>query len=211
MLIATYSYGNDQSYANYSGNGTQGYHSPAYAGAATKWFQDYAVHFETQGANIKPYVVLDATTWQGRELLNKVHTSVVGVHDRAGIEIPAPFKATPPTQVVVTVWDQAVTNVGGAWSHYKKGNQESAPNRVPGAAMAPFTGEALYLANEAWSTISGWAEGSLIMAENVIMKFFGVPKPTYVSPERHDCVMFETYFYNATLCRSSLNPLQSTV
>ncbi len=44
------------------------------------------------------------------------------------------------------------------------------------------------------------------MAENVVTKL-GAAAPTFLEPERHACVVYDTYNYNATLCALSLNPI----
>lgn len=63
-----------------------------------------------------------------------------------------------------------------------------------------------YSRTSSFRTLQGWAEGSLIMAENVVTQL-GAAAPTFISPERHACVVYDTYNYNASLCALSLNPI----
>ena len=57
-----------------------------------------------------------------------------------------------------------------------------APEKIPSTAMRPFgPNEDIFLANEAYGTVECFAEGSLVMAENVAAAL-GVPPPTWIDP-----------------------------
>ena len=53
------------------------------------------------------------------------------------------------------------------------------------ATLRPFPDMPLYVANEAFGPMPGWAEGSLVMAETVLHRFFGMGKPDWISNETY--------------------------
>ena len=63
-------------------------------------------------------------------------------------------------------------------------------------AMAPFGAQPIYVANEAYGALRGadgvlgehhgWAECSLVMAENVLLDKFGVSPPTWMNASVYD-------------------------
>lgn len=87
---------------------------------------------------------------------------------------PHPGLSPPLPQAVVVVWDPQIQWTGGAWHSYKNGiygsqvstNYTDPRNAVPVASIKPFAGENVWVANEAFSAVQGWAEGSLIMGES---------------------------------------------
>mmetsp|Transcript_42096 Transcript_42096/g.95093 ORF Transcript_42096/g.95093 Transcript_42096/m.95093 type:complete len:84 (+) Transcript_42096:1231-1482(+) len=53
--------------------------------------------------------------------------------------------------------------------------------------MRPFgPSEAVFLANEAFGSRSGWAEGSFAQAENIVHKYFGAPRPLWIDSETYE-------------------------
>ncbi|KAG2450979.1 hypothetical protein HYH02_004251 [Chlamydomonas schloesseri] len=206
MFLYTYSSDNGGTF----NRGGQGLDISPYNGVVPRFYWNYAVNPDTS----KPYVVLDASTNSGKNLITEAHKKLVDYHIRINAPIPEPYASTYPSQAVIVVWDPQVHWTGGAWHSYKNGifgGQVSTTytdprNAVPVASIKPYAGENVWVANEAFSAVQGWAEGSLIMAENVVTQL-GAARPTFITPARHDCVLHPTYNYNATLCALSLNPI----
>ncbi|KAG2446554.1 hypothetical protein HYH02_008541 [Chlamydomonas schloesseri] len=206
MLMYTYASDNGGTFSR----GGQGLDISPYNGVVPRFYWNYAVNPDPS----KPYVVLDMASNSGKNLIMAAHKKVVDYHIGINVPIPEPYASTYPSQAVVVVWDPQIHWTGGAWHSYKNGifgsavstNYSDPRNAVPVASIKPFAGENIWVANEAFSAVQGWAEGSLIMAENVVTQM-GAAAPTFISPERHACVLHPTYNYNATLCALSLNPL----
>ena len=54
---------------------------------------------------------------------------------------------------------------------------------MPPKAMRPFgDGVELYVANEAYGSRSGWCEGALVQAENVL-HHLGLPRPAWITQD----------------------------
>eukprot|EP00198_Chlamydomonas_reinhardtii_P004794 XP_001694130.1 periplasmic L-amino acid oxidase, catalytic subunit [Chlamydomonas reinhardtii] len=206
MFMYTYASDNGGTY----NRGGQGLDISPYNGVVPRYYWNVAVNPDPS----KPYVVLDMTSSGGKNLIMEAHKKVVDYHISINASIPEPYASTYPSQAVVVVWDPQIQWTGGAWHSYKNGiygsqvstNYTDPRNAVPVASIKPFAGENVWVANEAFSAVQGWAEGSLIMAENVVTQL-GAARPTFISTQRHDCVLYPSYNYNATLCALSLNPL----
>ncbi|KAG2430846.1 hypothetical protein HXX76_009820 [Chlamydomonas incerta] len=209
-----YTYASDITLSGNSYKSGQGLTSPAWAGVVPRFYWNIAVNPDMS----KPYVILDATTNSGAQLLSAAHRKLVAYHQSVGKPIPEPYASTLPTQALAVVWDPSVFWTGGAWHGYKNGQWGGQVNTsadanpatsTPVAAIKPWAGEQLFVVNEAFapSSFQGWAEGSLILAENVVTTHFGAARPAFLPPARHDCVLFATYNHNSTLCSLSLNPL----
>eukprot|EP00198_Chlamydomonas_reinhardtii_P011419 XP_001700756.1 L-amino-acid oxidase [Chlamydomonas reinhardtii] len=209
-----YTYLSDNSYSGGANRNGQGLNTPPWSGVVPRFYWNIAVNPDMS----KPYVVLDASTNSAEQLLAAAHRKLVAYHQSVGKPIPEPYASTLPTQAVVVVWDPSVFWTGGAWHGYKNGAlggmvntsaQADPAQSVPVAAIKPWEHEQLFVVNEAFApgAFQGWAEGSVLLAENVVSSHFGAARPAFLPPDRHDCVLFATYNHNATLCSLSLNPL----
>lgn len=206
LFMFTYSADNGGTY----NSGGQGLDITPYGGVVPRSYWNLAVNPDFT----KPYVILDGASSTGWEIIKSAHDKLMAWHVTNGSPIPEPYASTYPTQVIIGMWDPQLEWSGGAWHSYKNGNRggrvstnyTDVREAVPVASIKPFEDEEVYVANEAFSAVQGWAEGSLIMAENVVTQL-GAAAPTFISPERHACVVYDTYNYNASLCALSLNPI----
>ena len=57
-------------------------------------------------------------------------------------------------------------------------------------ALKPFPELELYVANEAYSTVLGWSEGSLAMAENIIRDYLGGGLPAWLGEDQYQRANF---------------------
>jgi len=137
---------------------------------------DYLVDYAspTTGADgfSLPYSVWDNTTTQGMKLLADSHAQLMRFHANKSINFDMKTQMTLPTQAVLAFWDASIHWTGGAW-HSKKTVNASEPENVE-PTIKPFGDSELYVCNEAYSTQLGWAEGSLVSAENLLLDYFGV-------------------------------------
>ena len=62
------------------------------------------------------------------------------------------------------------------------------------AMLNPVPGVPIYVANEAFSVDQGWAEGSLIAAEKILYKYFGLNRPSWLADSYwHDAIIKYEY------------------
>lgn len=62
------------------------------------------------------------------------------------------------------------------------------------AMLNPVPGVPIYVANEAFSVDQGWAEGSLIAAEKILYKYFGLNRPSWLADDYwHDAIIKYEY------------------
>lgn len=148
-------------------------------------------YYQSFSLNIgAPYTVLDNSTSDGRAFLAKVHASLVRLHapQLAAAGALERVRAQGPTEAVLAVWDAKVEHYGCATHTMKPGSIP--PAEVPARSLAPFQGREVYVANEAFSSVQGWAEGSLVMAENLAHRL-GLARPEWIDPKLYqDRVLF---------------------
>ena len=57
---------------------------------------------------------------------------------------------------------------------------------MPPRVLQPFGGDQpVFVVNEAYGPRSGWCEGSLVMAENVVATHFGLARPAWIDEETY--------------------------
>jgi len=192
FLLATYIW--DQGYRNYSDG--QGYDSPQEYGMSIRFMQEFMVPKDRNS----PVIMLDDSTYQGRRILRQTHKKILEIHEEnPNITVPDYVKDMVPEMGVLSVWDFAVPGLGTAWSNFKTGSQRNG-ERIPSRAIQPFAGKEIYVANEAFSSVTGWAEGSLIMAENILRFKFGLDMPDFI-PNRYSSnytdILFDVFLDEA--------------
>ena len=151
-----------------------------------------------------PYTELHDTTPTGRFALELVHKVLLRDHQAAldalsakmGKNMTAVVVGLKPKSALLSYWGPQTTGYGGAIHMTRPGTLMPEQDLAP-SAMAPF-GDALpvYVANEAFGALRGaggalgthhgWAECSLVMAENVLASKFGVPPPSWMSSSVYD-------------------------
>merc|ERR1719436_742904 len=92
-----------------------------------------------------------------------------------------------PSMALLSYWGGQAAGYGGALIPEQD---------VATRALAPFEGKRIFLANEAFGALRGsdgvlgqhhgWAECSLVMAENVLTREFGLQPPHWISSEMYD-------------------------
>ena len=88
-------------------------------------------------------------------------------------------ETSPPTFAVLSTWNTDIPWAGGAWHMWTDlDNVET--------AMQPFVDHNIFVINEAYSLLHGWAEGSLKLGDQVLETYFGITRPW--SFERTDIV-----------------------
>lgn len=147
--------------------------------AAIKFYENYQLYTGS------PYSILDDSTMDGRALLEKVHASLLRLHRSQLVAAGAleRVEALHPSQIVLSVWDSKVKYFGAATHHMKNGTIP--PRLVSVMSLKPFSGKQIYLANEAFGPVSGWAEGSLVMAENIVHQL-GLDRPSWLSEDVYE-------------------------
>lgn len=126
---------------------------------------------------LEPVSVLTADVAGGAAAIRDVHASLLAFHaaelKAAGI---APHSLAPPKLVVISNWtpDGKITPGIGymdAGAYY--------PSRAKVRAPAPDYD--IYVADQDYGYRTGWAVGSLIMAEKVLQAELGLRKPSWMS------------------------------
>ena len=127
-------------------------------------------HFATNGDSVAH---LDGSKAADARLLRRVHEALVQFHkealDAAGAT--AQVEALRPDSGILSIWDQRADGFENA-CHKPKAqglNGEGIdPVDIPPTALQPFAKVPnLFLANEAYGTLECFAEGSLVMSENI--------------------------------------------
>ena len=164
-----------------------------YADSA-RWFLNHQLRSNP------PYTRLDYSEPTGRFALDVIHESLVNYH-KAALEKVAGYNATRfvaglrPDFALLSYWGAQSEGFGGAIHMTRDGPLLPETELAP-RAMAPFGELEVYVANEAFGALRGtdgklgghhgWAECSLVMAENVLTAKFGVPPPSWCDRRVYD-------------------------
>ena len=131
---------------------------------------------------------LSAADPHDNKLLLRVHEALLNFHEDA-LKAAGAYdrvKALAPDVGVLSIWDQKAAGFEAA-CHMPKAlgldGNGIPPEKIPQTALQPFpkTAPGVFLANEAYGTVECFAEGSLVMAEN-IAAHLGVPPPAWIDP-----------------------------
>lgn len=115
---------------------------------------------------------------EGRAFLKHAHDRLVEYHlydaqnrTYTGYEANRVFaSASPPEFAVLSTWNIATFGAGGAWHGWTDlANVQD--------AMFPLNSFHIHVINEAFSTLQGWAEGALRLADQVLETYFNVDRP----------------------------------
>ncbi|CEL94447.1 unnamed protein product [Vitrella brassicaformis CCMP3155] len=135
-----------------------------------------------------PYTIIDHDTPEGQLFLDHAHRRVVDFH-REGLQNKSLslYKQTlslKPSFAVLSSWYPDTRGHGAGWHRWGAAECHSrscCSCEAPLADLAadPFAsaGVPIYLVNEAYSDVQGWAEGSLQMADRVLERYFGLAYP----------------------------------
>jgi len=150
-----------------------------------------------------PFTHLSYAQPTGRFALDLIHTVLVQYHSAAleklskatGRNMTAVVERTKPESAILSYWGPQTVGYGGAIHSTRAGPLVNETDLAP-LAMAPFGKLPIYVANEAFgalrtsagelSTHHGWAECSLVMAENVLATKFGLGAPSWINASTYD-------------------------
>jgi len=150
-----------------------------------------------------PYSELDYSKPAGRYALDMIHQVLLDYHAPAldSLSRAAGYNATAlvaklrPDSALLSYWGAQTPGYGGAIHQTRSGPLLEVTELAP-AAMAPFGELPIFVANEAFgalrgsdadlSTHHGWAECSLVMAENVLASEWGLPPPAWINATQYD-------------------------
>ena len=131
----------------------------------------------------EPITILSSTNPEEEEFLKHAHERILNYHVYGDNE--AALNATslsafqfrkviestvPPTFAVLANWNTAAFGAGGGWHHWTEMS-------LADKAMKPLNSLGLHVINEAFSKVQGWAEGSLMLADEVLEEYYGVARP----------------------------------
>eukprot|EP00173_Palmaria_palmata_P001777 Plantae.Rhodophyta-Palmaria_palmata.ctg20324.p1 GENE.Plantae.Rhodophyta-Palmaria_palmata.ctg20324~~Plantae.Rhodophyta-Palmaria_palmata.ctg20324.p1 ORF type:complete len:336 (+),score=27.86 Plantae.Rhodophyta-Palmaria_palmata.ctg20324:134-1009(+) len=92
-------------------------------------------------------------------------------HNYTGSQLDAAMRGVqPPEFAVLSTWNVAVPWAGGAWHAWTDLDNVN-------AAMKPLVDANIFVVNEAYSLLHGWAEGSIKLADSILEDYFAVERP----------------------------------
>lgn len=126
----------------------------------------------------EPVTIISNTDLEGAEFLKHAHSRLEEFHlynnpnaTYTGSQAQTVFSTTsPPVFAVLSTWNTDIPWAGGAWHMWTElDNVET--------AMQPFVDYNIFVVNEAYSLLHGWAEGSLKLGDEVLETYFGISRP----------------------------------
>jgi len=149
-----------------------------FSGAKAQYFRRF------QRDRPEPVTILSSTNPEEEDFLKHAHERILEYHvygedNEAVLNATSlsPFQlrkimeaTAPPTFAVLANWNTAAFGAGGGWHHWTDmSNTEK--------AMKPMNSLGLHVVNEAFSKLQGWAEGSLLLADEILEEYYGVARP----------------------------------
>lgn len=126
----------------------------------------------------EPVTVFTNQDLEGAEFLAHAHQRLVDFHQLyntdatyTGFQASTVFsQVEPPPYAFLSTWNTAVPWAGGAWHAWTDlDNIET--------AKQPFAEHNMFVVNEAYSLLQGWAEGAVKLADEILEEHFGVQRP----------------------------------
>lgn len=167
-----------------------------YQPQAVRLYQQYHV-MDDKGDSVQH---LDsAKSPEDARILKRVHQALVEVHADAlrAKGVLEKVKQNLPDSAVLSIWDQRATGLETG-CHMPRAlrttpstvfpDDEGVPEaRLPIESLQPLAhSPGIFVANEAFGTLKCFAEGSLVMAENVLHSGFGVPRPSWIDADVYE-------------------------
>lgn len=128
----------------------------------------------------EPVTVISNTDVEGESFLQEAHDRLQEYHvyhntspnrTYTGFQATRTFeRASPPEYAVLATWNTGTFGAGGAWHHWTDVENVE-------LAKKPLNKQHVHIINEAYSMLQGWAEGSLLLADEVLEEEFGVVRP----------------------------------
>ncbi|KAL3930064.1 MAG: hypothetical protein SGBAC_011930 [Bacillariaceae sp.] len=143
-----------------------------FSGDASQFFRRY------QRDRPEPVTIISSTDTEGALFLEHAHSRISNYHiyeaqnvSYTGFQAQQTFRNAPPPEfAVLATWNVATFGAGGAWHHWTD------ISNVEQATM-PMNHIGIHVVNEAYSRLQGWAEGSLMLADDVLATYFDCPRP----------------------------------
>lgn len=126
----------------------------------------------------EPVTIFTNDDLEGAQLLKHAHERLVDFHTLyntdatySGFEATQAFRGVePPPYGFLSTWNTAIPWAGGAWHAWTElDNVET--------AKQPFVAHNLFVVNEAYSLLQGWAEGAVKLADEILEDHFGIARP----------------------------------
>lgn len=113
-----------------------------------------------------------------KKLLTDVHAQLMRFHaDKLRQKGVDPASILPPKTVVMGNWiSDAPYNPGIGYINVPPSTQDQARKLV----RAPCPNYDVFVADQDYGYVTGWAVGSLMMAEKILQSEFGLPKPKWL-------------------------------
>jgi Hint-domain len=126
----------------------------------------------------EPVSIISNTDLEGAQLLEHAHSRLEEFHlynnpnaTYTGSQAQTVFSETsPPVFAVLSTWNTDIPWAGGAWHSWTDLDNVA-------TAMQPFDEYNIFVINEAYSLLHGWAEGSLKLGDEVLETNFGISRP----------------------------------
>ncbi|KAL1523831.1 hypothetical protein AB1Y20_018752 [Prymnesium parvum] len=159
-----------------------------------RWFLNHQLNTDP------PYTVLNYSVPTGKFSLDLIHEALLNYHKTAlskveGFNATAFVQAMRPEFALLSYWGPQTPGYGGA-VHLTKSGSFVNETDLASLAMKPFPNQSIYVANEAYGALRGldgalgenhgWAECSLVMAENILTGHFGLSPPRWINASTYD-------------------------
>lgn len=128
----------------------------------------------------EPVTILSDKDLEGAEFLKHAHERLVEFHtyyntepavNYTGFQASSVFaNSQPPTFGLLSTWNIAVPWAGAAWHSWTDLDNIE-------LAMNPFVDYNIFVVNEAYSKLQGWAEGTIKAADSMLEEYFGIERP----------------------------------
>jgi hypothetical protein len=126
----------------------------------------------------EPVTIISNTDTEGAGFLKHAHNRLREHHlynvvnaSYSGFEAQQVFNnAQEPTFAVLATWNIGTYGAGGGWHHWTDLDQV-------GKATQPLNDYNIHVVNEAFSRLQGWAEGTLLLADEILEEYFSVQRP----------------------------------
>mmetsp|Transcript_1490 Transcript_1490/g.2948 ORF Transcript_1490/g.2948 Transcript_1490/m.2948 type:complete len:686 (+) Transcript_1490:182-2239(+) len=140
-----------------------------YGGQTAMFFRRY------QAERPEPTTIISSDDIEGRLFLEHAHGRLVEYHQYHSDRVPGyaanSIRNNPiPKFAVLSTWNIAVKFAGGGWHGWTN-------LAYVDEAMDPLGEYGVYTVNEAYSNLQGWAEGSLMAADEMLLKYYDCPDP----------------------------------
>ena len=150
-----------------------------FAGNKAQFFRRY------QKDRPEPVTIISNTDIEGTEFLKHAHERLEEYHmyettnnTYTGFQASQIFRnAKPPEFAVLATWNIGTYGAGGGWHHWTDLKHLE-------LAKQPLNDLRIHVINEAFSNLQGWAEGSLLVADEVLENYFNISRPwNFTAPD----------------------------